>query len=99
MRVIAKGTLTEYWAKHRDAEAPLRAWLQEAKAAAWSSPPDVKAAFGSASILKTSRVVFNIAGNKHRLVVSIHYRRRVIYIKFIGTHTEYDAIDAETVEP
>lgn len=99
MRVIAQRPLKEYWTRHRDAEEPLRAWFVEAKAASWATPQDVKAKFGSASILKDSRVVFNIGGNKHRLVVHINYAHGIVFVKFIGTHAEYDDIDAENVSP
>lgn len=97
MRVIAKRTLREFWANHPDAERPLQAWHAEAQKAAWSTPQQVKDQFGSASILKSGRVVFNVAGNKYRLVVAMDFKRQACYIKFIGTHKQYDMIDAETV--
>jgi len=99
MRVVAKKTLTSFWniPQYRDAEEPLKAWYAEAKAAAWHQPTDVKDKYGSASILKDNRVVFNIAGNKYRLVVKIHYNTGVAYIRFVGTHAQYDEIDAETI--
>lgn len=81
-----------------DAEQPLKAWVDEVKQAAWSQPADVKAKYRNASILKNKRVVFNIKGNDYRIVVSVAYRFGAVYIKFIGTHKQYDAIDAETVE-
>ena len=101
MRVIAVSTLVAFWsqAAHKDAEAPLKAWLQEALAAKWKQPSDIKHQFGTASILKNRRVVFNIKGNDYRPVVSLAYRFEAIYIKFIGTHQQYDAIDANSVEP
>lgn len=98
MRIISRRTLQEYFAKHSTAETPLKSWLYEAKAASWKSPADVKADYASASILNGDRVVFNIGGNNYRLVVRIHYGAQVIYIKFVGTHAEYDKIDAETVD-
>jgi len=99
MRVIAKRTLRALWSipGHEDAKEPLEAWRTEALQADWSNPPSVKAQFRSASILKGNRVVFNIAGNKYRLVVKINYPYRVVYVRFIGTHAEYDTIDVESV--
>jgi mRNA interferase HigB len=97
MRVIAKAALREFWEGHPDAEQPLKAWYSEAKAAAWKTPADVKGKYRSASVLRDSRIVFNIAGNKYRLVVKIHYAFQIIYIRFLGTHRQYDQVDAETV--
>ncbi len=97
MRIISRRTLREHWAKHPDAEEPLRAWFAEARKASWSSQADIKTKYGSASILKKGRVVFNIGGNKHRLVVQINFAYQVIYVRFVGTHEEYDEIDAETI--
>ncbi len=73
------------------------AWYRQARAADWATPAAVKQEIGSASILKDGRVVFNIAGNKYRLVVWINYAYRVVYIRFVGTHAQYDAIDAQTI--
>ena len=98
MRVIAVSTLRAFWARFPDAEQPLKAWHEEATKATWTQPADIKAQYRSASVLKNRRVVFNIKGNDHRLVVAIAYRLQVVYIKFVGTHQEYDAIDAATVE-
>lgn len=81
-----------------DAEQHSAAWTDEARKATWSQPADIKAQFRSASILKNRRVVFNIKGNSYRLVVAVAYRFGAVYIKFIGSHAEYDAIDAETIE-
>lgn len=97
MRIIAKKPLKDYWEKVPEARAELEAWHAEAKAADWATPPSLKAKFGNASILKDGRVVFNICGNKHRLVVRINYAFRIIYIRFLGTHKEYDTIDAQTI--
>ncbi len=97
MRVISKKTLKDYWEKEPSAQAPLEAWHAEAKNAEWSSPADVKAHYGAASILKDGRVVFNIGGNKYRLVVWINYAFFTIYVRFVGTHQEYDDIDAQTI--
>lgn len=97
MRVIAKRSLREFWQQHPDSEGPLEAWHAEAVKATWQTPQEVKAQFRSASILKNSRAVFNIGGNKYRLIVSIDYGRQACFVKFVGTHKRYDAIDAETV--
>lgn len=101
MRVIAKRTLRQFWqssSRYADAQGPIEAWHAEALKAVWRTPQEVKAQFGSASILKGGRVVFNIAGNKYRLVVAIDYGRQTCLVKFIGTHEQYDSIDAETVQ-
>ena len=97
MRIIARRTLREFWEQHQQAEQPLRSWFREAAAADWASPEDVKRRYRHASILKTNRVVFNIGGNKYRLVVQINYDFKIIYIRFVGTHGAYDKVDAETV--
>lgn len=98
MRIIATKFLREYWQKFPESEQHLKAWMNEVKTAHWTQPADIKLKYRSASILKNQRVVFNIKGNDHRLVVSVAYRFGAIYIKFIGTHRQYDAIDAETIE-
>ena len=98
MRVIALKHLKEFWDKHPDAEQPLKSWLDETKNATWTTSHDIKARYATASILKNRRVVFNIKGNDYRLIVAVAYRFGAIYIKFIGTHKQYDEIDAETVE-
>ena len=99
MRVIAIRTLKEFWQKpgNQDAEQALRAWYAEAKEAEWNGPNDIKAKYLSASIVGNNRVVFNIKGNKYRLIVSIKYDFKLAYIRFVGTHKEYDAIDARTI--
>jgi mRNA interferase HigB len=97
MRIISKKTLKSYWEKEPVAKMPLEAWHAEARNAEWSSPADVKANYATASILKDGRVVFNIGGNKYRLVVWINYDFCTIYIRFVGTHKEYDEIDAQTI--
>lgn len=100
MRVIAVSTLKAFWAgkpEYQDAEAPTMAWYREAVKADWSTSNAVKQQFGTASVLKDGRVVLNIAGNKYRLVVWINYPYRVLYIRFIGTHRQYDQIDAQVI--
>jgi mRNA interferase HigB len=98
MNIIAVKFLRVFWEKHPDAEQALKSWVDEARKAAWTQPAEIKERYRSASILKNRRVVFNIKGNDYRLVVSVAYHYQAIYVKFIGTHQEYDAIDAETVE-
>lgn len=100
MRIIALSTLKAFWddnKAYKDAREPVLAWYRHALVADWSGPSDVKKDFRNASILKDGRVVFNIAGNKYRLVVWINYAYRVAYIRFIGTHKQYDKIDAQTI--
>lgn len=100
MRVISRKTLRLFWekAEHADAEQPLKAWFREAANADWTSPAAIKAAaFGNASIVGNNRVVFNIGGNKYRLVVRVNYPYRVIYIRFVGTHTQYDRTNVEEI--
>jgi mRNA interferase HigB len=99
LRIIAVSTLREFWRRpgRSDAEPPLRAWVHIVKAADWSKPTDVKEMFRSADILPNDRIVFNIGGNKYRLVVAAHYRSKRVFIRFIGTHAEYDKIDAATI--
>ncbi|MCF7823650.1 MAG: type II toxin-antitoxin system HigB family toxin [Candidatus Marinimicrobia bacterium] len=97
MHVISKKFLREFWVQHPDAEQPLKAWHAEATHAEWETPADIKGKYQSASILKKGRVVFNIAGNKYRLIVRVHYGSKTVFIRFLGTHKEYDAINAEEV--
>ena len=99
MRIIAVGTLRDFWSQpgRSDAEQPLRTWVRIVKAAEWSQPTEVKEMFRSADILPNGRVIFNIGGNKYRLVAAVHYRGQRVYVRFIGTHREYDDIDARSV--
>lgn len=97
MRIIAKRSLREFWTQHPSAKGPLEAWHQEVARADWSSPSALKLEYRSASVLRDNRVVFNSAGNRYRLVVKINYPYRIVYIRFIGTHKNYDAIDAATI--
>ena len=97
MHIIAERTLREFWERHPDAERPLRGWHKVVEQADWSAPDQVKSMFASVSILPGDRVVFNIKGNTYRLVVHIPYHRRRVYIRFIGTHAEYNIIKAEEV--
>ena len=97
MRIIALGTLRDFWVKHADATEPLTAWCAIASRSIWRSPSDVKAAYRNASFLSGNRVVFNIKGSDYRLIVAMHYNRQIAYIRFVGTHRQYDQIDASTV--
>jgi len=97
MGVISRKRLTEFWKREPAAKDQLKSWFTEAEDADWKNPADVKAKYGSASILKGGPVVFNICGNKYRLVVRINYDYDTVYVRFIGTHAEYDKIDAETI--
>ena len=100
MRIIAKKTLKEFWEKnpkYSDAQKPLEAWHEEVKRSNWKNSQEVKDKYGDASIIGDSRVVFNIHGNKYRLVVKVNYQIAIVYIRFIGTHNEYDKINAKEV--
>lgn len=94
MRIIAKKVLREFWEKHADAEKPLKAWFADSKNTLWKNSMDIKQYYRNASFLADNRVVFNIKGNKYRLIVIINYDFGIVYIRFIGTHKEYDKIDA-----
>ena len=97
MRIVALGTLREFWKRHPETEIPLRSWYALASRADWRSPADIKAAYRNASFIANNRVVFNIKGNDYRLVAAVHYNRGMMFIRFIGTHREYDRIDARTI--
>jgi mRNA interferase HigB len=97
MRIITRKALRDFWERYPDAEASLKAWFHDAQRANWSSPNDIRQVYASASIIDSHRVVFNIRGNNYRLVVAINYAYKIIYIRFIGTHREYDQIDAATI--
>jgi len=97
MRVISKKILRDFWQKQNDSEQQLRTWFKEASKAKWTSPNDLKLDYPAASILKGSRVVFNICGNKYRLVVKVNYLRKWVFIRFIGNHNDYNKIDANSI--
>jgi mRNA interferase HigB len=97
MRIISRKTLKEFWEKHADAEQPLKAWFAEASAARWTSFHDIRASYRSADVLPGNRVVFDIKGNRYRLVVKIHYNTGIIFVRFVGTHAEYDKVDCATI--
>lgn len=88
----------DYWEAHPDAEPHLLAWVAEARAAEWQTPHDVKQQFHNASVIGNRRIVFNIRGNHYRLIVACAFRFGALYVKFVGTHAQYDAIDPDTVE-
>ena len=94
MRVIAKKILRDFWNKHPDCEQQLKSWHREAEKQKWKNPNAIKKEYPSASILENNRVVFNIKGNQYRLIVSINYDFGIVWIRFIGTHTQYDKINA-----
>jgi mRNA interferase HigB len=97
VRVIARQTLVDFWQRHRETEQPLRDWLSVVRRADWSSMADLKAVFTKAGIINRERVVFDVLGGNYRLVVAVKFSARIMFIKFIGTHAEYDRIDAATV--
>jgi mRNA interferase HigB len=97
MRVIAKKILREFWEKHTDSEEHLKTWYKEASKSSWKDPNDIKTEYSKASILKNGRVVFNICGNKYRLIVENNYIRQWVFIRFIGTHSDYDKADANKI--
>ena len=97
MQIISVKTLREYWLTHPDVEQALKAWHAEASKSTWRTPDDIKQRYRSADFLADNRVVFNIKGNLYRLVVQIHYNTKIVYVRFIGSHAEYDKIDAETI--
>ncbi len=97
MRIIAKKTLRDFWTIHPDCEESLKIWYHETERAVWQTPKDIKRVHASASFLRDNRVVFNIKGNHYRLIVRINYDYGVLWIRFVGTHAEYDKIDANTI--
>lgn len=98
MKIVATPPLRQFSIRHPDGHSAIALWEGKVKAAKWTSPADIKSEFSTASFVAKNRVVFNIGGNKYRLIVAIAYRIGVVYIKFIGTHAAYDAVDATTVE-
>jgi len=97
LRIISKKILREFWAKHSDCEQQLKSWFQESSNSEWNSPKEIKKEFPSASFLADNRVVFNIKGNSYRLIVKVNFEYKMIWIRFIGTHAEYDKIDANNI--
>lgn len=97
MRVIARKALREFWEKHKDVESALKSWYSEVEKSSWETPNSIKKDYPSASVLNNNRIVFNIKGNKYRLIVKINYEFKIVWIRFIGTHSEYDKVNANTV--
>ena len=96
-RIIAKKTLRKFWRGHADSEQYLKTWYETAKTSNWTSPSEIKATYANASILKNNRVVFNIKGNSYRLIVKFNFERQWAFIRFVGTHAEYNRIDADLI--
>ena len=97
MRIISRRVLREFWEKHPDASIPLQTWFHDVQRTNWASPADIRVTYQNASFLANNRVVFNIIGNRYRLVVVVIYQHSVVYIRFVGTHEEYDRIDVTTI--
>lgn len=97
MRIISRKALRDFWDRYPDTEQALRAWYANVKQAAWETPADLKAAYRNASLVGNDRVVFNIRGNHYRLVAAIDYQYGVVYIRFVGTHREYDKVNVATI--
>lgn len=97
MRIIARSTLANFWINHQTSKEPLGAWYKETEKADWKTPDDIKRRYPSASFLADNRVCFNISGNNYRLIVKVNYKFHMVYIRFVGTHAEYDKINAETI--
>ena len=97
MRIIAKKTIREFWIKHEDCEDQLKTWYNEVSKKDWKTPNELKDDYPNASILEDNRVVFNIKGNNYRLVVKINYDYKIMWIRFIGTHADYDKIDSTKI--
>ncbi len=97
MRIFSRSALQQFWERHPDSKDSLEAWFEETVHSSWHSPQEIKQRYSSADVLPGNRIVFNIKGNRYRLVVKIHYNTGMVFIRFIGTHAEYDRIDAETI--
>lgn len=97
MRIISRRTLRDFWQRHPDAEQPLKAWFSETKKANWQNPAEIRARYATASFIGPDRVVFNIGGNKYRLIVAVRYSSGIVFIRFIGTHASYDRVNAREV--
>jgi mRNA interferase HigB len=98
VKIVARKTLEAYWTRHAETQRPLSEWLRIVRRARWASMQDVKAAFPKVSVITSARAVFNVRGNNYRLIVEINFRVQVVFIRFIGMHKEYDAVDAATVK-
>jgi mRNA interferase HigB len=98
MRIFSLRTVRDFWNKHPDAEIPLRTWYKDTLKSKWNNPMDVKQYRRDVSIIANNRVVFNIKGNNYRLIVEIEYSSEVVFVQFVGTHKEYDRVDAATIQ-
>jgi mRNA interferase HigB len=96
-RIFSKSTLREFWEIHTDAEQYLKTWYDTVKNADWKTPADVKLTYANASVLQNNRIVFNVKGNTYRLIAKFNFEKQWLFIRFIGTHSEYDKIDANTI--
>lgn len=96
-RILSFSTLRKFWQKYPDTEEALKSWYEFVEEVEWDTPGDVKKTFRNASILKKGRVVFNIRGNKYRIVTEINYRKKWVFVRFVGTHKEYDKINANEI--
>lgn len=99
MRVVSRVALREFWEQpiYQDSEQPLKSWYEEAKNANWQNPQEIKDQYRNASFVGNNRVVFNIHGNKYRLIVAVNYKFAMVYVRFVGSHAEYDKVDATTI--
>jgi len=97
LRVISRKTVREFWIKHNDCEQQLKSWYRETEKEEWKNPNELKLDYPSASILENNRIVFNIKGNNYRLIVRMNFEHQISWIRFIGTHAEYDKIDANNI--
>jgi mRNA interferase HigB len=94
MRIISRKKLKEFWERHPEVRQPLQAWYDDTKRANWKNPSDIKIVYRNASFIGNDRIVFNLKGNSYRLVVVVRYEYGIVFIRFVGTHREYDRIDA-----
>jgi len=97
MRIFSRKILREFWKKHPDAQNPLQTWYLDVKHANWEKSSDIKVVYQTASFLKNNRIIFNIKGNTYRIVIVVHYKNGDVFIRFVGTHSEYDRIDANKI--
>lgn len=97
MRIVSKKILRDFWEKHDDCRQQLKSWFQETSNAEWKTPNEIRKEYPSASFLTDRRIVFNIKGNSYRLIIKINYDYQMIWIRFIGTHAQYDKIDATKI--
>ena len=97
MRIMTRGRLIRFWSRHPDAEQPLKAWHSEVTDSTWKNTADIRRHYGTADFVAGNRVIFNIGGNKYRLIAKINYPAQLVFICFLGTHREYDKVDAATV--